>query len=73
MCLNDSPTQPINPYCVAAREGREKRWPNTEDIIIEVERIIAKSEEVEIERMLVDTKQAAKKFKTKRRSNSEMK
>ena len=73
MCLNDSPTQPINPQYVAAREGREKRWPNTEDIIIEVERIIAKSEEVEIERMLVDTKQAAKKFKTKRRSNSEMK
>ena len=39
----------------AVREGREKRWPNTEDIITEVERIITKSEIMEIELMLVDT------------------
>ena len=33
---------------------REKRWPNTKDII-KIERIITKIEAVEIEQMLVDT------------------
>ena len=69
MCLWH-PSQPTNPEFCAAREGREKRWPNTEDIIIEIERIITKIEEVEIERMPVDTNKNRHQKSKKRRSNS---
>ena len=43
------------------QERREKRWPNTEDIITENEQIITENEEVEIERMLVDTNKTGTK------------
>ena len=42
------------------KRGTGERWPYTEDITIEIERIITKTEEVEIERMLVDTRHPKK-------------
>ena len=52
------------------QERREKRWPNTEDIISENEQIITENEEVEIERMLVDSNKTGTKKKLKRWSKN---
>ena len=57
------------------RDERKDDQINTEDIIIEIEQIIAKNEEMVIERMLVDIKIGTKKArndgakKTQRRNS----